>query len=187
MSQREVPATSRRYESYSHEAMKAEVESGNDPAASGEIGEQWAGLGARLRESAQALTNISTRSEEDWKGSGGEAMRELLAAAAGWSGRATEVSFALADSVGQQAGVAARAKAEMPEPVPYDPAQLIREAAASGKLLWLSGLADTMAARRDEAEAARAKAVDVLNARDAALRAAAPSESFDPPPALGSS
>ncbi|WP_158887308.1 PE-PGRS family protein [Amycolatopsis anabasis] len=187
MTEREVPESGRRYDAYSHEALKAEVETGNDPGAAGEIGEQWATLGTRLRESTEALGKIAERSEDHWQGTGGDALRGMLAKAAAWSGHATEVSFSVADAVTQQAGIAARAKDDMPAVVSYDPAQLIRDAAASGDLLALVGLSETMSARRDEAEAARAKAVDVMNARDAALRAAVPAQSFDPPPALGAS
>jgi hypothetical protein len=182
--ERAVPEPARRYESYAHETMAAEVEAGNDPAAASEISEQWAGLGTRLRESMEALSSISQRSQEAWEGAGGEAVRATLAKAAKWSGQATEVSFAVADAVTNQAGIAARARAEMPPPVHYDPAQMIREAAQGG-LLSLVGLSETMSDRRAQAEAARMKAIDVMNARDAALRSAVPPRSFDAPPELG--
>jgi hypothetical protein len=73
----------------------------------------------------------------------------------------------------------------MPPPVPYDAASMIREAA--GDVLRLVGLSEAMAVKRAEAEAARLKAIDVMNARDGALRAAVPARSFDAPPDLGPS
>ncbi|HVV10394.1 PE-PGRS family protein [Amycolatopsis sp.] len=183
MTEQRVPEPVRRYESYSHEAMAAEVAAGNDPSAAGQIGQQWAGLGAQLRETMQALGTIAERSRESWQGPAGDAVRATLAKAAGWSEQATEVSLALSDAVNQQAGIAARARAEMPPPVAYDPVAMIREAAA-GTVLDRIGLSDAMTAKREEAEAARAKAIDVMNARDGALRAAVPGRSFDPPPEL---
>jgi len=165
-----VPEPTRRYESYTHEAMVAEVETGNDPASAGEIGAGWADLGARLRESMQALSAISLRSREMWQGTAAEAMRDTIS-----------------DAVSEQAGIAAWARAEMPPPVPCDPLGMIRAAASSGSLLDLIGLSDALSARSEEAEAARMKAIDVLNARDAALRGAVPSRSFDSPPDLGTS
>ncbi|KAA9153773.1 PE-PGRS family protein [Amycolatopsis acidicola] len=183
MTEQQVPEPVRRYESYTHEAMAAEVAAGNDPAAAGEIGEQWAGLGTRLRETMQALGAISGQSLESWQGPAGDAVRATLGKAASWSEQATEVSLALSDAVNQQAGIAARARAEMPPPVPYDPVSMIRQA-AQGSLLDRIGLSDAMAARREESEAARAKAIDVMNARDGALRAAVPSRSFEAPPEL---
>ncbi|HET6501825.1 MAG TPA: PE-PGRS family protein [Amycolatopsis sp.] len=182
-----VPEPARRYESYTHEAMVAEVETGNDPAAAGEIGAGWGQLGARLRESMQALSAISLRSREMWQGTAADAMRETMGRAADWSGRATEASYAISAAVSDQAGIAARARAEMPPPVPYDPLGMIRAAASGGSLLDLIGLSEALSARSEAAEAARLKAIDVLNARDAALRAAVPSQSFDSPPDLGTS
>lgn len=180
-----VPEPARRYESYTHEAMAAEVEAGNDPGAAGEIGLQWAGLGATLRESMQALTAIAQRSREVWEGDAAEAMRDAMTRAADWSGQATEVSYVVSDAVTNQAGIAARARAEMPRPVDCDPVRMIRDAVSSGNFLDLIGLSDALSSRREEAEAARMKAIDVMNERDAALRAAVPSRSFDTPPPLG--
>ena len=80
----EVPITSTRYESYSHEAMAVEVGAGNDPAAAGEIGAQWLELAGRVQESTQALTGLTARSEETWRGEAGDAMRSVLRKAAGW-------------------------------------------------------------------------------------------------------
>lgn len=170
-----IPEPVRRYESCSHEEMAAEVAAGNDPAAAGQIGAQWAGLGTRLRESMELLSSMADRSQEAWQGPAGDAVRASLDRASAWSEHATEVSFALADAVSDQAGIAAQARAAMPPPVPYDPAAMIRE--ASGDVLSLVGLSDAMAARRAESEAARLKAIDVMNVRDGALRAAVPSPS----------
>jgi hypothetical protein len=89
--------------------------------------------------------------------------------------------------VSAQAEVAARARADMPPPVHYDPGEMIRGAAASGNVLELAGLSVAMETRRREAEAARIKAIDVMNTRDAALRDLVPPDSFTPPPALGRS
>jgi hypothetical protein len=177
-----IPEPVRRYESYSHEEMATEVAAGNDPAAAGQVGDEWAGLGARLRESTELLSSMAGRSQEAWQGPGGDAVRAALARASGWSEQATEVSFGLADAVRDQAGIAARARAEMPPPVPYDPVAMIR--AASGDLFALIGLSDAMAVRRAESEAARLKAIDVMNTRDSALRAAVPSRSFEALPEL---
>jgi hypothetical protein len=184
MTERTPPADDRRYEAYSHEAMQAEVEAGNDPGAAGEIGAQWTHLAARLRDSVQALAGMSTASQELWQGPAGEALRRSLGRAAEWTDRTAQVSALVGESVGQQAAVAARARVQMPEPVPYDAAGLIREAAGSGDIRSLVGLSDLLSARRAEAEAARQRAVDVMRERDEALRAAVPRQGFDTPPPL---
>ncbi|GAB3477308.1 hypothetical protein FB471_6139 [Amycolatopsis cihanbeyliensis] len=184
MNERAIPTPNRRYESYRHETMRDEVESGNDPSAAGEIGLHWGELAGRLRESTQELRNLSTGSVELWQGTAGDALRGVLDKAAGWSDEAAEISAAVAEAVSQQASVAARARAEMPEPVAYDPAAMIREAAAGGDIQALVGLSDALAQRREDAEAARQKAVDVMNNRDAELRAAVPRTAFAAPPTL---
>lgn len=179
----QAPEPVRRYESSTHEAMAAEVADGNDPAAAGEIGAQWAGLGARLNDSVAVLTAISERSRESWQGRAAEAMRDALSRAAEWSGQAADTSYLLADAVTTQAGIAGRARAEMPPPVDFDPGRMIVEAMTSGNVLRLAGLADALSSRREEAEAARAKAIDVMTGRDAALRAAVPGCTFPAPEA----
>ncbi|MDQ0382344.1 PE-PGRS family protein [Amycolatopsis thermophila] len=181
----QVPEPVRRYESYSHEAMAAEVADGNDPATAGQIGEQWAGLAARMREAAQVLGAISGQAGEAFAGPAGEALRATLAKARNWSGHASELSLAVSDAVGRQAGIAARARDEMPPPVVYDPVAMIREAATGGDLAALAGLSEAMERRRAAAEEARQKAIDVLNSRDAALRESVPGRFFDEPPELG--
>ncbi|WP_116051933.1 PPE domain-containing protein [Amycolatopsis palatopharyngis] len=186
MSERQVPGADRRYESYSHAAMRAEVEAGNDPAAAGEIGAQWSDLAARMRDSAESLRRLSEGSTELWQGSAGEALRTVLGRAGDWSDEAAGVSSALGESVSQQAAISAKAKAEMPEPVEYDPGAVIREAALSGDIAGLVGLSDTLTTLRARSESARQKAIDVMHGRDAGLRAAVPSATFGAPPPLTS-
>ncbi|MFD8499915.1 PE-PGRS family protein [Amycolatopsis sp. NPDC059657] len=187
MVERAVPAADVRYEWYSHQAMAAEVADGNDPAAAGEIGGQWGELAERLAESRLSFAAFSAHSEEQWQGAGGDAMRGALTRATAWLDHAVSVSASVAESVGQQAGVAARARADMPPPVDYDPAGMIRTAAASGSLVAMAGLADAMADRRAASEAARRRAIDVMNTRDSALGQLAGQPSFDRPPSLGTS
>lgn len=181
----QVPEPVRRYESYTHEAMAAEVADGNDPSAAGRIGGQWAGLATRMRESARALEAIAEQAGEAFDGPAGEALRATLARAHSWSGHATDVSSAVSEAIARQADISARARDEMPPPVAYDPAAMIREAATKGGFAALAGLSDAMEERRVAAEEARQKAIDVLNARDAALRAAVPDRFFEAPPELG--
>ncbi len=181
----EPPVPTARYESYSHEAMAAEVERDNDPVAAGEAGARWDGLAKRLHESTADLAALVASSEENWRGQAGDAARAALGRAARWLSHSAAVSASVGSAVGAQADAAARARADMPPPVVYDPASMIRDAASSGNVLVLAGLADEMAARRAEAEAARQKAIDVMRTRDAALRGHVPAAEFEDPPTLG--
>ncbi|CAM2968775.1 PPE domain-containing protein [Saccharomonospora xinjiangensis] len=180
----ERPAADRRYESYSHEQMYTEVGHGNDPAEAGEISREWTELARGLREAGDTLAELSGRSENAWQGGAAEALRAVVRDAAEWSQRAAETSETVGNAVAGQAEAAARARAEMPEPVPYDPAGMIRQVVTSGDVWQLVGLSDAMAARRDEAEQARQRAVDVMYARDTALGEAVPGTRFPGPPSL---
>jgi hypothetical protein len=181
----EAPVPTARYEAYSHEVMAAEVERGNDPVAAGEAGARWDGLAKRLQESTADVAALVAATDENWRGRAGDAARAALDRAARWLSHSAAVSASVGRAVGAQAEVAARARTDMPPPVTYDPASMIRDAASSGNVLVLAGLAGEMAARRAEAEAARQKAIDVLRTRDTALRGHVPAETFPAPPALG--
>ncbi|WP_369822192.1 hypothetical protein [Saccharomonospora sp. CUA-673] len=63
---------------------------------------------------------------------------------------------------------------------------MIRDVASSGNLVALAGLAGALAERRHEAERARQTAIDVMYARDRALRDAVPGDGFAAPPSLSS-
>lgn len=181
-----VPEPTARYESFSHEALAAQVEQDNDPVAAGQAGARWTELARRFEDSTASLAALSAASQETWEGAAGDAMRAVLARAAGWLGESAAVSTVVGDAVAGQADVAARARAEMPPPVEFDPAAMIRSAAASGNVLELAGLSFAMDARRAEAEAARQKAIDVVRTRDTALHGLVPGVAFPDTPALGS-
>ncbi|EIE99696.1 hypothetical protein [Saccharomonospora glauca] len=178
------PVADRRYESYSHEQMYREVGEGNDPAAAGEISREWTELAKDLREAGEVLVDLSGRGESVWRGDAAEALRSVVREAGAWSRRAAELSEVLGRAVAGQAEAAARARAQMPEPVPYDPGTMIREAVTSGDVWQLVGLSEAMAARRAEAEEARQRAIDVMYARDTALGEAVPDTRFPEPPSL---
>jgi PPE family len=187
MDDRQVPTPAARYESYTHEAMAAEVAAGNDPAAAGGIGGQWGALAEQLQQAKQGLTGVSSASQEQWTGEAGDAVRDALTKATTWLDHAAGVSSSVGSSVSEQAAVAARARADMPPPVPYDPGAMIRTAVLSGDLGRLVGLSGAMSARRAESEAARIKAIDVMAVRDVSVAALALKEPFVAPPALVSS
>lgn len=177
----EPPAPAARYESYSHETMAAEVAQDNDPVVAGEVGLRWEELSRRLQDSTEELAQLIAGTHEKWQGEAGDAARVVMGKATHWLAHSASVSSTLGQSIGGQAEVAARARADMPPPVAYDPVGMIRDAAGSGNILTLAALADAMEARRAEAEAARQKAIDVMNTRDAALHGLTPRTGFSAP------
>lgn len=185
MVSREVPISTRRYEAYSHEALKAEVETDNDPSAVGEIGFEWAELAGQFADHAEVIKTAAQSSEQSWQGAGGDAMRASVLSMAAWSHQAAEASVNMANSMAKHSAIAARAKHDMPEPVEYDPAGLIRSTVQSGNIFALCALPGVLWANRAASEAAKQKAVDVMNARDAGFHTAVVTEGF-PQPRQGS-
>ncbi|GAA1222354.1 PE-PGRS family protein [Prauserella alba] len=179
-----APEPDVRYEWYSHEQLKAIADGGNDPESAGEIGTGWRSLGRTLQQASEQLAGTATDSEDVWQGEAGRALRAALGRATAWAGQAAATADALGGAVSAQAGAAAHARSAMPDPVSYDPGAMIRDAMGTGDLAALAGLTDAMAQRRAESEEARRRAVDVLHARDLALRDAARVSSFPVPPSL---
>ncbi|MBB3665046.1 MULTISPECIES: PE-PGRS family protein [Prauserella salsuginis group] len=179
-----LPEPGVRYEWYSHEQLKDIVDSGNDPESAGEIGTGWRSLGRTLQQASEQLAGTAAASEEAWQGEAGQALRAALGRATAWAGQAAATAGTLGDAVSAQTGASAHARSAMPDPVSYDPGAMIRDAMGTGDLAALAGLTDVMAERRAEAEEARRRAIDVLHARDLALRDAARVPSFTVPPSL---
>lgn len=178
------PVNHRRYESYSHERLRDDVVNRNDPSGAGEQSAEWSELARELREVGDVLAALTDDSEAAWRGDAAEAVRSAVRAATEWSRRAAEVSDTVGSAIAEQAEAAARARADLPDPVSYDPAGMIREAAVGGDVWQLVGLSDAMSARAEEAERVRQKAVDVVYTRDSAFDTAVPRTEFPGPPSL---
>jgi hypothetical protein len=89
-------------------------------------------------------------------------------------------------AIATQAEAAESARSAMPEPVPYDPAQMIRDARESGNILQMASLPFQMFAQRQRRDAAHEEAARIVAERDQAFgHAAGEIPPFEPPPLLG--
>src|SRR5690349_8287478 len=130
---RQAPVPNLNPDAQSHEALKAMTDAAN-PAGAQAVADGWAELAAKSDEAADLFQRAIQNSEPGWTGEAADAMRAHLARVAAWT-RETGAAYRVAgDAIARQSEAAEVAKSSMPPPVPYDPAQMIRDASASGNL-----------------------------------------------------
>ncbi|HET9139893.1 PPE domain-containing protein [Actinophytocola sp.] len=168
----------------SHEALK-EMTDAAQPAGAQAVADEWARMAAGFDEAATLFERATQHSEGGWTGSAAEAMRGQLAQVAAWSRQAGAHYQAAAEAITSQAEAANVAKTTMPPPVPYDPARMIREAAASGNVSELAALPHLLHAQKQRSDAAHEEAVRVVTERDGTFgQSVAAIPAFEPPPRL---
>jgi len=183
---RQVPAAAVNPAAFDHEQLKQWTDQAQPGAAQG-VADHWSRAGAGLVEAGDALRRASAASESGWSGEAAEAMRARLGEIAAWScGTGAQITAA-SQAVARQGEAAETARRAMPEPVPYDPVGMIRDASGGG-LLGLAALPQRMFAQKQRHDAAHAEAVRVVTERDSAMHAAAGAVVvFEPPPTLDGS
>lgn len=170
--EREVPAAAEvNPAAYDHETLKRWTDEADTGSAQA-VADTWTSTGAALVEAADALRRAADGSEAGWEGEAAEAMRARLTEIADWSSGTGAQITAASETIARQGEAAEAARRAMPDPVPYDPAQLIREAGEAGPLA-LAGLPQQMYDRKQLHDAAHEDAVRVVAQRDRAMGAAA--------------
>ncbi|MDR6591688.1 hypothetical protein ACFFSW_34745 [Saccharothrix longispora] len=152
--------------------MKQQVETNFNPGLGGEIAEEWKAIGRTFTQLAVDFQVIVSGSEAGWTGSAGEGARTALAKVGKFSDMTGDHFTSTGDALHDQVSAASGAKARMPEPVEYDPKKMFTDAIGRGNVFDLAALAVTMPMRKAESEAAKAEAVQVMQARDDAMRSA---------------
>jgi hypothetical protein len=168
----------------SHEALKAMTDAA-DPAGAQAVADGWAELASGFDEAARLFERTVLNSATGWTGTAADAMRTQLARIAMWSEQTGNQYRAAGSAITDQSGAADTAKRNMPPPVPYDPAQMIRDAQESGNLFELAALPFKMYAQKQRHDAAHDQAAEVVANRDSTFSAAAAAvPAFIPPPSL---
>lgn len=181
---RQVPSPSMNAQAQSHEALKAMTDAA-DPAGSTAIAESWGDLAEGFDQATELFQRAMLSSEPGWTGEAADAMRAQLARIARWTKETGAAYRAAADAIGTQSDAAGSAKTAMPPPVPYDPAQMIRDAAASGNIFEMAALSHRIYAQKQKHDAAHAEAIRIVSDRDRTFGEAAGSvPTFRPPPSL---
>jgi hypothetical protein len=181
---RQAPIPNMNPDAQSHEALKAMTDAAN-PAGSQAIADGWAELAAKSDEAGELFQRAVQNSEPGWTGDTAEAMRAHLNRIAAWTRQTGAAYQAASDAIGRQGEAAAVAKSSMPPPVPYDPAQMIRDATAGGNISELAALPFRMYEQKQKHDAAHDEAARIVAARDQTFgEAAGAVPAFTPPPLL---
>ncbi|OLF09406.1 hypothetical protein BLA60_19750 [Actinophytocola xinjiangensis] len=182
--ERDIPAAGEvNPAAYDHETLKRWTDEADTGAAQA-VADTWTSTGAALVEAAETLRRAASDSEAGWAGPAAAAMRARLAEIADWSANTGGQITAASASIARQGEAAEVARRAMPDPVPYDPAQLIRDAGEDGPLA-LAGLPQRLYNQKQLHDAAHEDAVRVVAQRDRAMGGAAGEVVvFDRPPLL---
>ncbi|GAB3461201.1 hypothetical protein [Actinophytocola sediminis] len=182
--ERQVPAAAEvNPAAYDHATLKRWTDDA-DAGAAQAVADTWTDTGAALSEAADTLRRAAADSEAGWTGDAAAAMRARLAEVAEWSSGTGGQITAASASIARQGEAAEAARRAMPDPVPYDPAQLIRDAGEGGPLA-LAGLPQRMYDQKQLHDAAHEDAVRVVTQRDRVMGGAAGEVVvFAPPPLL---
>jgi hypothetical protein len=169
--EREVPAAEVNPAAYDHETLKRWTDDA-DTAGAQAVADTWTSTGTSLVEAADTLRRAATESEAGWTGEAAEAMRARLAEIAGWSGDTGARISGASESIARQGEAAEVARRAMPDPVPYDPVQMVRDAGGGGPLA-IAGLSQQLFDQKQRHDAAHEDAVRVVAQRDRAMSSAA--------------
>ena len=181
---RQVPTPSMNPNAQSHEALK-ELTDAADSSGSQAVADGWAAMASGFDEAAGLFQQAMVSSEAGWSGDAAEGMRAQLARVARWSKETGARYGAAAAAISTQSVVADSAKRSMPPPVPYDPAQMIKDARDSGNILAMAALPFKMYAQKQKHDAAHDEAARIVAERDLAFSLSAGAiPEFSPPPSL---
>ncbi|MBP2321279.1 hypothetical protein JOF56_001664 [Kibdelosporangium banguiense] len=182
--ERSVPQADTQYPGIDHKVLKQWTDQG-EPADANGFGDMWREFGRGLSESAENLMVAVFGSEAGWTGQAANAMRAQLKKVADWSLKTGDSFQTASRALDEQGTAVGTAKNSMPDPVDYNPGQMIKDAAKSGNIVEMALLPVNMYKQQQAQQQAHEKAIQVVAQRDAELAAAAASiPSFEPPPKI---
>jgi hypothetical protein len=176
-----VPPPNQNYPHLTHEQLKALVTQNSEPGQAYAAGDEWKGVASQLRDAAITLDAAINGSQSHWEGAAADLARAHLAKVRDWSADTAEFFNATGTAMHDQVDAAAKAKADMPNPVDFDPAKMIEQAAVNP--IAMLTLPATMYATYEASNSAKDQAVKVLQTRDASMQQASSAiPAFTPPP-----
>ncbi|HEV7649095.1 MAG TPA: hypothetical protein VGP26_13115 [Actinophytocola sp.] len=180
---RRVPPQTVSHAAVEHSQLKQWTDDA-DPATSQAFADEWTRTGSVLADAAESLKRAALGTEAGWAGEAADAMRARLGQIAAWSGGTGAQISGAGQTISRQSEAADAARRAMPEPVSYNPGDIIRDAPGNG-LLALVALPQLIHQRYVESNAAHEEAVRVVSGRDNTMNSAAGQVSvFQAPPRL---
>ncbi|MFI9384095.1 WXG100 family type VII secretion target [Kutzneria sp. NPDC052558] len=178
-----VPHPNANYPGMSHDQIKTLVTQNVDPGAAYKAGDEWHGLAGQLRDAAITLDAAINGSQSHWEGAAADLARAHLAKVRDWSADTAQYFNATGTAMHDQVDAAAKAKADMPDPIEYNPGKMLAQAAVNP--IALIALPAEMYLTHEASNDAKNKAVQVIQARDSSMQSASSSiPAFTPPPDL---
>ncbi|MFF5099344.1 MULTISPECIES: hypothetical protein [Actinosynnema] len=153
--------------------MRKVVNEDFDASRSSEVSAMWKDLGSAFQDIADDFKVLVTGSEQGWTGEAGNAARNALGKVGEFSKEAGEQFTATSKALDSQVGSASHAKNDMPEPSPYEPEKMLKQAAGTGNVFTVALTLAALPAAKEKSEEAKQKAVQVMRERDNSLEAAA--------------
>ncbi|KAA2262365.1 hypothetical protein F0L68_13935 [Solihabitans fulvus] len=171
----DIPASNANYPGMQHRDMENQVAQNNNPGAAGEIADAWRQIGQQWTDVSVGLQIVNTGSEAQWSGTAASAARDQFSKFQDAAQQLGQQHAIAGGAVELQTSAAATAMNAMPKPVPYDPGQMIKDAARTGNPLTMAALLVTIPAQKNKSDDARNQAVQVMQSRDTSLHTAASS------------
>jgi PPE family len=176
-----VPHPNANYSGLPHDELKKLVTTNVNPGVAYKAGDEWKQLAGQLREAAITLDAAINGSQSHWEGAAADLARAHLAKVRDWSADTAEFFNATGTAMHDQVDAAAKAKADMPDPINFDPVKMFEQAASNP--ISMIALPAEMYLTYNASNDAKDKAVKVVQTRDASMQQASASiPAFTPPP-----
>lgn len=178
-----VPHPNQNYPGMTHDQLKALVTQNVNPGQAYGNGDDWKNLGGQLRDAAVTLDAAINGSQSHWEGAAADLARAHLSKVRDWSADTAQYFNATGTAMHDQVDAAAKAKTDMPDPIEFNPAKMLEQAA--GNPFSMIALPVEMYTTYEASNDAKDKAVKVVQTRDASMQQASSSiPAFTPPPDL---
>ncbi|MGQ0777197.1 MAG: hypothetical protein ACT4NY_22740 [Pseudonocardiales bacterium] len=180
----DIPRTNAR--SYEHPELKAMIDTSTHQQVD-ELGEMWNKLGNDIMNFGASLHRTATSIDAVWEGEAGLAARNMLIKLAKWSEQTGQGVQYMGTTMRTQGDAAGKAKADMPEPVPYEPAVYQDQInSTNNPFQWIKILGDARE-NFEQHNTAREEAIRVTETYSTSLHNTnGTMPAFTPPPEFGS-
>ena len=181
----QVPQPTANYPAHSHASMHKQAMDGNDPGLAGEIAAEWKSISSELVTVAVGLNTVVNGLRSGWTGTAGAAASQALTKVGNFTDQLSASFSATSGVINRQVEAAEATKNKFPAEVPFNPQQMLKDAATSMNPFKMAAAPFEMLAQREKSQAAKQEAERVMQERDNSLAAAAATmPTFDEAPQL---
>ncbi|MCR3746545.1 hypothetical protein [Lentzea californiensis] len=169
----QAPQPTANYPAHSHSAMHKQAMDGNEPSLAGEIAAEWKSISNELVNVAVGLNTVVNGLRAGWTGTAGAAASQALTKVGNFTDQLSTSFSATSGVINRQVEAAESTKNKFPTEVPYNPGQMLKDAATSLNPFKMAAAPFEVLAQREKSQAAKQEAERVMQERDDSLAAAA--------------